>query len=144
MSSIDATFLKTELVKYLDVDKIKELVGMVGVEGWNPFELDDTGKIVGFDKAVTGNMLAVAEISRTAGWLIEKIAKDTGAVLISKEKRDALVEIINRVIDIPFVPESIEGWIIGKGVDAAIAWLNKFKGADWLKKVAAPTLVKAA
>ncbi len=144
MPTIDATFLKTELVKYLDVDKIKELVGKVGDDGWNPFELDETGKIIGFDKAVTGNILAVAEITRTAGWLIEKIAKDTGAVLISKEKRDALVEIINRAFDIPYIPESIEGWIIGKGVDAAIAWLNKFKGADWLKKVAAPTLIKVA
>lgn len=53
--------------------------------------------------------------------------------MTSAEKKELAVTIINRLIDIPRLPESVEAVIIGWAIDAAVSALNKLVGKDWLK-----------
>jgi len=66
--------------------------------------------------------------------LVEKYGKEVGAT--SKEKKQTAVKTLNWLIDIPVVPEWLEGKVIGVAIDAAVAALNKFKH-DWTEKVLA-------
>ena len=51
--------------------------------------------------------------------------------LDSAEKRQKAIENINALIDIPFLPESIEEKIIGYLIDGMVFILNKLVGKDW-------------
>jgi len=51
------------------------------------------------------------------------------------DKRDAAVKAINKLIDIPKVPEWIEEILIGMAVDFAVWLANKWFGHDWGKKL---------
>jgi|GEM_PF-950143 len=53
--------------------------------------------------------------------------------LSGEEKKELAVEIINALVDIPYLPESLEAKLIGFGVDAAVAALNKIFGKNWLE-----------
>ena len=50
------------------------------------------------------------------------------------EKRKFAIDCINALVDIPYVPERIEGWIIGLCVDLVIYLYNKWFGHDWINK----------
>ena len=63
--------------------------------------------------------------------LVEAEASD----LAGADKKKLAVEVLNGLVDIPFVPESVEGMLIGWAIDAVIAALNKLVGNDWLKKL---------
>lgn len=60
---------------------------------------------------------------------VEKVGVDLK--LAGEQKRDLAVKIINRLVDIPLVPESVEAILIGFVVDAVVAAYNKY-GKDWL------------
>jgi len=60
----------------------------------------------------------------------ELYRKKTGA-----EKRKFAINCINALVDVPYVPERIEGWIIGLCVDLVVYLYNKWFGHDWIKKV---------
>lgn len=49
-------------------------------------------------------------------------------------KRELAVHLINRVVDVPFMPENIEAILIGFVVDAVVAAYNKH-GKDWVSKI---------
>lgn len=51
--------------------------------------------------------------------------------LTGADKKKAAIEIINRLIDVPIVPESVEEWVISFLVDKVVGWLND---TIWKKK----------
>ena len=63
---------------------------------------------------------------------VEKLAKDIK--LSGDQKKEVVVEIVNRFIDIPLIPESGEAILIGFVVDAVVAAFNKY-GHDWIAKL---------
>ena len=58
-----------------------------------------------------------------------------GADLAGADKKQLAVAVLNKLIDIPFMPASVESVILGWAIDAAVAALNKLVGADWLAKL---------
>lgn len=51
------------------------------------------------------------------------------------QRRQFVVDSINAIVDIPFLPEVTEGAIIGVLVDAVVAGFNKVFGKKWIDKV---------
>lgn len=62
---------------------------------------------------------------------VEKFAKTVK--LTGDDKKEVAVEIVNRLVDIPFVPEAAEAVIISFAIDAAVAAFNKY-GKGWIEK----------
>jgi hypothetical protein len=48
-----------------------------------------------------------------------------------EEKRKAAVALINAAVDIPFVPEPLEGVLFGLLVDLVVHLYNRWWGHDW-------------
>ena len=65
---------------------------------------------------------------------VEEISKNVK--LASSQKKELAVSVINRLVDIPWVPEAAEAVLIGLAIDAIIAAVNKWFGASWLAKLA--------
>jgi len=63
---------------------------------------------------------------------IEKAEKELGDGK-GVDKRKLAIKIVNEIVDIPFVPETIEAWIIGLLVDFAVYLYNKWWGHRWLE-----------
>lgn len=63
---------------------------------------------------------------------VEKVAKDIK--MSGDQKKELAIEVINRFIDIPLIPESGEAVLIGFVVDAVVAAFNKY-GKAWLGKL---------
>jgi len=66
--------------------------------------------------------------------LVEGVGQDED--IKGSDKKALAVAILNELIDIPFLPESVEGMLIGWAIDAVIAALNKLVGKDWLAQLA--------
>ncbi|MFA5161856.1 MAG: hypothetical protein WC421_06385 [Elusimicrobiales bacterium] len=66
--------------------------------------------------------------------LVEGVGQDED--IKGSDKKALAVAILNALIDIPFLPESVEGMLIGWAIDAVIAALNKLVGKDWLAQLA--------
>lgn len=64
---------------------------------------------------------------------VEVISKDIKG-LSGENKKALAVEILNRMIDIPLMPELGEGVLIGFAIDAIVAAFNKY-GKDWVNKL---------
>jgi len=72
---------------------------------------------------------------------IETISQEAKA-LTSKEKRDAVVNVINSCVDIPYLPEAAEKFIFGLAIDAILKVYNRKFGkgtgeepeADWIEE----------
>jgi len=56
--------------------------------------------------------------------------------LKGSDKKALAVAILNALIDIPFLPESVEGMLIGWAIDAVVSALNKLVGKNWLTQLA--------
>lgn len=65
---------------------------------------------------------------------VETLGKDLA--LAGTEKRELAVEIINRLIDIPYVPEAMESILIGFTIDAIVGAFNRKFGNSWSVKAA--------
>lgn len=65
---------------------------------------------------------------------VEEISKNVK--LASSQKKELAVAVINKLVDIPWVPEADEAVLIGLAIDAIIAAVNKWFGASWLAKLA--------
>jgi len=90
-------------------------------------KLDEVkGKIQG-----VGSIKAALDIVPDVVSLVEAEAAD----LAGADKKKLAVAVLNKLIDIPFIPESVEAIIIGWAIDAAVAALNRLVGKDWLAKL---------
>ena len=63
----------------------------------------------------------------------EEIGKDFA--LAGHQKKALVVEVVNHLVDIPGIPEFLEGKLIGFAVDLVIVAVNKLIGDAWLEKV---------
>jgi len=52
-------------------------------------------------------------------------------------KRKFAIDVINAVVDVPFIPEFIEKEIIGLLVDFCVHFYNKWFTKQWIKKLPA-------
>ncbi|MFA5162081.1 MAG: hypothetical protein WC421_07530 [Elusimicrobiales bacterium] len=94
--------------------------------------LDGLGELKGKIKAVK-SLKDAAEAIPDVVKLVEAVGQDEG--LKGADKKALAVAVLNALIDIPFLPESIEGMLIGWAIDAVVAALNKLVGKDWLGKI---------
>ena len=65
---------------------------------------------------------------------IEKTSEAIG-VLTGEQKKRLAVLIINKIVDIPVIPEWIEGKIIEYIIDIMIGFFNKHFSHAWIKAV---------
>lgn len=65
---------------------------------------------------------------------VEAIARDS-KVLTGEQRRDAAVQALNQVINIPVLPEFLERRLFGILVDAIVQTLNRFLGHEWINRV---------
>ncbi len=65
--------------------------------------------------------------------IVETYTNDVG-ILSSSAKIELAVEIINIIVDIPYIPEWLERKIFKVVVKKVVNYLNKKFGDEWLKK----------
>lgn len=51
------------------------------------------------------------------------------------DKKQLAISVINKLVNIPVLPEWLEEKIIGFAIDAIIQCLNKFLGKKWSEKI---------
>jgi hypothetical protein len=66
-----------------------------------------------------------------AASVTEKMVRDAGEAGQGSAKRDAVVEFLDDVIQLPIYLEWLDGKLIGMAIDALIGWLNLTQGHDW-------------
>lgn len=70
--------------------------------------------------------------------VVKKVEEVAGNVkLASTQKKELAVAVLNKLIDIPWIPENVEAVAIGYAIDAVIAAVNKWFGSAWLAKLGA-------
>lgn len=77
---------------------------------------------------------AVFEIIVTAVQKVEDYSANV-ALLTSDEKKAVAVRLVNELVDIPWVPESIEAILFGWLVDFAVYLFNKLHGKQWFTNI---------
>ena len=65
---------------------------------------------------------------------VEKTANEVGG-LPGEQKKKLAVEIINKIVDIPVIPEWVEAKIIEYIIDIMIGFFNKHFSHAWIKAV---------
>lgn len=121
---------------------IKELAAKVVAE------LKDGAEIVAGIKAVKeawaseGNILkkAFKAVSAAVSVITDVVERveilGADLKLAGTSKKELAVEIINTLVDIPWVPEAMEAQLIEFAVDAIVGAFNKKFGKGWLGKIA--------
>lgn len=144
MGTVDLALMKAQIWDYIDGDAIKELVGKAGDAQWSPFRLDPvTGKPVGFQEGVINNTAFLLPLVEAASHVIEKITYDAKGVATGTDKKKALIDWINSLIDIPVIPNWLEDNAIAWLLDLVIGKLNLLFGHKWFDHVPTPpALVK--
>lgn len=140
MVEINYDYLRGELFKYVDKDALVAELKAAGAKDLNPFKYNNVGVPVGFSEAllnVKGMSYLLLEYSY---WLLEKICADAGEIGAGKEKRKALVQILDNAVKCNPVLELVDGKIIGIAVDFLVDGMNKKYGKDWIKHMPHPTL----
>jgi len=99
--------------------KAKELIAKLGA-------VADEIKSV---KSLSGALAVVPDVVK----LVESVGQEED--IKGADKKQLAVAVLNALIDIPFLPESVEGMLIGWAIDAVVAALNKLVGPDWLAKL---------
>lgn len=84
-------------------------------------------------KGISGLKAAIEAIPEVIT-LVEKLS--AAEDLASADKKKLAVAVINELVDIPFLPESVEEMLIGWAIDAVISAFNKLVGKDWLAQIA--------
>ncbi len=95
--------------------------------------LDNLGTVKDRIKGVSGLKAAIEAIPEVVA-LVENLGVEE--VIASADKKKLAVAVINALVDIPFLPESVEGMLIGWAIDAVISAFNKLLGHNWLLQVA--------
>ena len=86
----------------------------------------DIKKGFSFDKLTT--------LSREVCIAVEKYTEEVGT-LSSQSKVSIAIELLVNLVDIPFVPQSIERMIYNIALDKAIDYFNSTFGKNWLDSV---------
>ena len=68
--------------------------------------------------------------------VIKKVEEISGGVKIAgAQKKELAVAVLNKLVDIPWVPEAAEAMLIGLAIDAVVAAFNRLLGTAWLAKI---------
>lgn len=80
------------------------------------------------------NADAVKEVYTIIVDVIQTIEEYSNNVqqLSGEDKKAVAVEMLNDIIDIPFIPDFVEGSLIGWSVDLVVDVFNKLGGQTWL------------
>lgn len=86
------------------------------------------------------NAEAVAEAYSIIVEVIETVEEYSNNVqtLSGEDKKAVAVEMLNDIIDIPWVPEFVEGSLIGWSVDLVVMLFNKYIGKSWIDLIFPP------
>lgn len=99
------------------------------VVDWVMAQIGPLGKL--FQDAFSSfNFLKLMNLIMFLAGVIEMAARKFEG-LTGPDKKKVLVKVINRLVDIPYVPENIEGWAIEMLIDQVISWINKVRGKKW-------------
>lgn len=90
-------------------------------------------ELVGFKEMIKSKPSVFKVISAIP--VVIKKVEEMGNVIKGISKKALAIELLNRVIDIPILPEKLECVFIGFAIDAIIEVLNKYLGKDWLGKI---------
>lgn len=86
----------------------------------------------GFIGLIIGIFTAIPDVVK----LVELLGLKDGAS--GATKKCLAVTILNKIINIPILTESMEYQIIGSGVDVVVGTFNKLFGKKWLNKMSNP------
>lgn len=79
----------------------------------------------------------VSKVHNLIADVVHKVEQLAAKVkLAGSDKRALAIKVVNLLVDIPYVPENIEAWVIGHAIDAIVAAFNKKLGKGWLAKIA--------
>ncbi len=67
-----------------------------------------------------------------------EVYSDSVRTLTGEDKKAVAVEMLNDIVDIPFIPEFVEGALIGWSIDLVIMLFNKYIGQDWINVLFPP------
>ena len=121
---------------------ISELAGKVVEEIKDSSDILDGVKAVKAAWASESNVIKKAFKAVTAAVsvitdVIERVESlGSSLKLAGDKKKELAVEVINKLVDIPYVPEAAEAMMIDLAVEAIVGAFNKKFGKDWLTKVA--------
>ena len=101
-----------------DLKDLKIKLGRIGK--FNPEEAYKTYEII-------------VEVIKTLEQYSTEIRELTGA-----ERKEVAVDLINDIVDIPFMPDFVEGALIGWSIDLAVHAFNRAGGNEWLSVLFPP------
>ena len=102
------------VVEQLKVDFEDLKIKLGGIGSFNP-------------EAVAETYTIIQEVVKTIeGYSI------TIKTLSGEDKKAVALELINDIVDVPFVPEFVESALIGWSIDLAVDLFNKLGGKTWL------------
>jgi len=108
-------------------EQIRELIAQV---------LEDLAdakiRLGGFGEFNPTVMVEVFDIVSQVVQTIENFASELSDIS-GEEKRDAAVEILNEILDVPFMPEFVEASLLGWSIDLTVSLFNKIGGNEWLR-----------
>ena len=81
-------------------------------------------------KAVSAAVEVISDVVER----VERVGADLK--LAGDKKKELAVEVVNSLIDIPYVPEAAEAVMIELVIDTVVRTLNRRLGKDWLGKIA--------
>lgn len=79
---------------------------------------------------IAAGAMAISRLVYSAVKYVETIGADMK--LAGAEKRELVIQVINRLVDIPWLNESMEAAIIGFAIDVLITGFNEHFGHSWL------------
>ena len=81
------------------------------------------------------NPEAMAEVYQIISTVVQAIEEFANGIddFSGEEKREAAIEILNDILDIPFMPEFVEASFIGWSIDILVTSFNRLGGNDWLE-----------
>jgi len=88
------------------------------------------GRAAEIIKKFTSKEIGIIQLVQGVVSIVEEYAKEVSAeieagVISGADKKKIAVSILNAAIDIPWIPEAIEGMVIGYLVDWVVDLLNK-------------------
>lgn len=131
---MDVTFDKTQVVEYiertLEDSGVLAAIGAAKALDWNPFN-DDGDEYVGPWQEMRHNCDLILDVARAAILLAETIVID-GRSLTNPQKRDAVVQVLDDCIRLPWYAEPFDGIAIGLLVDSGVA---AFNALGWVQEI---------
>lgn len=68
--------------------------------------------------------------------VILTVVEQTGEKVVNCDKKKLAVALASELIDVPYVPASLEAVVFGAAIDVAINVLNQLFGKNWFARMA--------